>query len=121
MRWMALPAMAIALGGCSQVELYQFESAAKDAVKQSLVDPDSAQFRDLRIMRRSEHERILCGELNARNRMGGYTGFTPFYIVGNSTHELTFDLPHSMPQTTEPAAEFEAFMASYRQNCSAKA
>lgn len=55
--------------------------ALEEAVKDVLKDPESAQFRN-------EHVRIdyrgalpiLCGEVNARNSMGGYTGFQRFTV-----------------------------------------
>lgn len=44
-------------------------------VRASLVDPGSAQFRNLIIGKTS-----ACGEVNSKNRMGGYTGFQKFYV-----------------------------------------
>lgn len=43
------------------------------AVSESLVDPESAKFRNVRTVGDA-----VCGEVNARNRMGGYGGFSPF-------------------------------------------
>ncbi len=57
------------LTGCDQ-RLNQ----AHEAVKQQLNDPDSAEFRDERKM----SDGTICGEVNAKNRMGGYVGFTPY-------------------------------------------
>lgn len=42
-----------------------------------LKDPDSAQFRNQFPGRQS-----LCGEINARNGLGGYTGFSRFISTG---------------------------------------
>ncbi|MBX3579963.1 MAG: hypothetical protein KF723_22395 [Rhizobiaceae bacterium] len=39
------------------------------------VDPEAVQFRRIRIGK----EGALCGEVNAKNRLGGYVGFEPFY------------------------------------------
>jgi hypothetical protein len=41
-----------------------------------LKDPVSAQFRKLR-----ETDMAVCGEINARNEFGGYTGFVWFYVT----------------------------------------
>jgi len=46
----------------------QIEVAAQK-VKESLLDSDSAKFRN---------QKGNCGEVNAKNRMGGYTGFTRY-------------------------------------------
>ena len=54
------------------------------AIRNKLVDPDSAQFRSLQAERRkdrSDNTYTVCGEVNARNRMGGYNGFQPFSVL----------------------------------------
>lgn len=59
------------------------QSEVKEAVKYDLIDPDSASFRNLK----GKHMTFdsgttfvrVCGEVNGKNRMGGYTGFTPFH------------------------------------------
>lgn len=50
----------------------------KRAVTNSLKDPESARFRNLK----SSGGLFLCGEVNAKNSMGGYTGFKKFYAIG---------------------------------------
>jgi hypothetical protein len=54
--------------------------------KSRLVDPESAQFRSLKAASHDASESgqafdTLCGEVNAKNRMGGYVGFTMFAIT----------------------------------------
>jgi hypothetical protein len=46
-----------------------------DGFSDKLSDPTSAQLRKLA---RSAKVGIVCGEVNARNRLGGYVGFVPF-------------------------------------------
>ncbi|WP_339914103.1 hypothetical protein [uncultured Brevundimonas sp.] len=60
---------------------------AKAAVVESLRDPDSARFRSVRYSRRPNGQTIYCGEVNARNAMGGYTGYVRFIssIAPNGT------------------------------------
>lgn len=53
-------------------------SEAQEAVKRQLTDPESAQFRD---MRRCPQGNGVTGEVNSRNRMGGYVGFVPFHYA----------------------------------------
>lgn len=62
----------LALSGCDQSI-----RKAHDAVKETLFDPNSAEFRNDHVM----SDGTVCGEVNAKNRMGGYVGFTE-YAVG---------------------------------------
>ncbi|WP_299440255.1 hypothetical protein [uncultured Rhodospira sp.] len=66
-------------------------AGAKTAVRQKLRDPDSAQFRNIRIV---EHTagKLVCGEVNARNVFGGYVGFQLFASSGQSARILFTDL-----------------------------
>lgn len=58
-------------------------NSIKDSVTYSLIDPTSPLFRNIRgkYAKRADGTEsvIFCGEVNAKNRMGGYTGFSPFY------------------------------------------
>jgi hypothetical protein len=59
------------------------------AILDKLYDPDSAEFRNLYFSKFSGFA-VLCGKVNARNRLGGYTGFQPFYSFPNARlRELT--------------------------------
>ena len=54
--------------------------AVQNEFKENLADPDNARFRNVEIV---PHKLIpdyftLCGQVNARNSLGGYTGFQPF-------------------------------------------
>ena len=50
---------------------------AKEAVKLDLKDPDSAQFRTVRVKQREEE--VVIGEVNSKNIYGGYSGYEKFY------------------------------------------
>lgn len=51
-------------------------------LRQGLFDPDSAQFRNMRLVSNWQKDSsVLCGEMNARNRMGGYIGFVKFVVL----------------------------------------
>lgn len=54
-------------------------------VAQRLRDPASRQFRNIR----NPFGGLVCGEVNARNGFGGYTGFQPFFAVFGSDGRLT--------------------------------
>ena len=103
--------MAASLGGCayrdpyqsllqqslSQVEGYaasvkaalvaqtpqQVMERGKEAIRNSLKDPSSAQFRNVRLMEYLDGV-VICGDVNAKNSFGGYIGFTNF-VSGTSS------------------------------------
>lgn len=65
-------------------------TAAKTAVIAELKDPDSARFgtliRATRPNVRGEPMDVVCGQVNARNSYGGYSGMSGFvYFVGDKT------------------------------------
>lgn len=72
----------------------------KKRLKNVLTDEDSAKFKN-EFMSRAEdpesHEIALCGQVNSKNRYGGYTGFQS-YIV-RSTGEVIMDTP-DVPSAT---------------------
>lgn len=58
--------------------------AAERAVRASLKDPDSAQFKGVRANYTEEFDVVACGQVNAKNELGGYTGFKRFISSGKS-------------------------------------
>lgn len=52
------------------------ERTHRAVVTSHLNDPDSAKFRN--VMRGTRDPEVWCGEINARNRMGGMVGFRPY-------------------------------------------
>lgn len=60
---------------------------AKERVRQTLSDPDSANFREIFLTEAG----TVCGELNAKNKMGGYAGFRRFIVAGDKIR--TEDVP----------------------------
>ena len=51
---------------------------AKAAVIGTMIDPESVRFRSLTI-----RGNFVCGEVNGKNQMGGYTGFQTFLVQLN--------------------------------------
>ncbi len=64
------------LGSLSSQE-HAYIISETDVLKRRLRDPDSARFRDLHVSRRSGSP-VVCGQVNARNAFGGYSGFERF-------------------------------------------
>lgn len=53
----------------------QMIAAAKKGIAYTLVDPDSANFREVFV---APNEVAVCGQINAKNSLGGYAGFRRF-------------------------------------------
>lgn len=62
------------------VEISKFAAASKVRIRYWLKDPSSATFRAVKVFRhpRPEGGYVFCGEVNARNSFGGFTGFERF-------------------------------------------
>ena len=59
---------AFVLAACSNT------SAIEEAVRQNLIDPDSAKFGEIVEYIDADGKAMACVMVNAKNRMGGYTG-----------------------------------------------
>tara|TARA_R110002049_G_scaffold275802_1_gene453939 strand:+ start:1126 stop:1452 length:327 start_codon:yes stop_codon:yes gene_type:complete len=53
-------------------------SKAKEEISYHMIDPSSVQFRNLV----SYSGGVVCGEFNAKNRMGAYVGYQEFIYYG---------------------------------------
>lgn len=80
----------VALAGCDNLPFGEIHDA-KQAVKYVLVDEDSAKFRNMRIV---EELDSVCGEVNSRNRAGGYTGYVPFGVSDSEVVIYSDDKPN---------------------------
>ena len=56
---------------------------SKEGIKKRLKDPDSAKFRDVRFYSGSPVP-VVCGQVNAKNALGGYSGFERFIASGEN-------------------------------------
>ena len=65
-------------------------SNQKKLVLSKLKDPDSATFKDFAEVTRNSRY-IRCGRVNAKNSLGGYTGYKTF-VHENSTETWKFEL-----------------------------
>jgi hypothetical protein len=59
----------------------------KADILESLKDPDSATFRRITA---SADGGVICGEVNAKNSMGGYIGYRKFVNIGLEWDDFTF-------------------------------
>ena len=81
----ALTATACSPSNASRANAFNVEKA-KAMIADQLSDPDSAKYRNLFISEFEEGKGTaasllsLCGEVNAKNSMGGYTGYRRFVV-----------------------------------------
>jgi predicted nucleic acid-binding Zn ribbon protein len=74
-------------------------------LKASLKDPESARFGHITIDAKGS---LLCGEVNAKNSLGGYAGNNNFafsigagYIDGDTAYQLCYGAKAPFPQTID--------------------
>ena len=103
-----------ALAGCEGGQ-----SLAKERAAAGLIDPDSAQFRNVIVSKADAM--IYCGEVNGKNRFGGMVGFTRFVSDSSPAAMLLFE---PKPRATDgPASarllreESENFKATWNTHC----
>lgn len=75
-------------------------AAAKAVVKQSLKDPDSAKFQNVRVVDYNDGK-VVCGEVNAKNSYGGYVGYASF--VAGVLNAKTYDTSSQYEYINEAA------------------
>ena len=73
-------------------------AAAKQAVKRKLLDERSARFRDVSVVVQASGMKAVCGEVNSKNRAGGYAGYQHFISAGT---ESTTYLEEQVPDFAE--------------------
>lgn len=72
------------------------EAQVHEALAGALVDPASAQLRNVRV---AELMDTICGEVNSKNRMGGYVGYRRFVYI-----PLTQEILIEETDPTDPAS-----------------
>lgn len=99
MRRMMLPALAaLLLVGCEPGAT----RSAKELVAARLLDPRSAQFEDV-----VSGDGVVCGRVNAKNRMGGYVGFKRFVVdVAAGSVDMEPDIAGDIRQPEELAKDY---------------
>lgn len=86
--WTRCVLLAVVLTGCAApiarevsrpVELTpELSAKVQDGVRHAMKDPESARFGTMRAASNSKGDVSVCGYVNGRNSLGGYTGDQPF-------------------------------------------
>lgn len=88
----AVSTMASATGArVSTAGEREVTEAALEQVRNLLKDPDSAQFKDVRLVDYRDGK-VVCGRVNAKNSYGGYVGYKQF-VAGVNDAELWVSEP----------------------------
>lgn len=85
----AITACLLILAGCQKSEeqrLLTLASAAMKSIAERYKDPDAVLFKDLTLDWQQKH---ICGQLNAKNGYGGYSGYELFRAELNSAGDQT--------------------------------
>ena len=68
---------------------YAIKNRAEQALRDRMRDPGSVQFRNIRaVVQRDGTRVVVCGEYNAKNGFGAYTGFRGFYVFEDGDARL---------------------------------
>lgn len=113
----AVALIAVAVAGYFAWDLkLSGHAKAKAALLEYLNDPDSARLTELRY---NPDTGVLCGNLNAKNRMGGYSGKTAF--VASKHGVVRIEPKDEINVTTEEKLEAVqkkiAFLTYIQGNC----
>jgi hypothetical protein len=89
-------------------------------VRYGLTDPGSAQFRNVVQM-----PGYVCGEVNAKNRMGGFNGYRRFYVEDSKNGAAIIDpqdwassdVKKMFPSVITPDMDTNAFEKVYNPAC----
>ncbi|WP_430434280.1 hypothetical protein [Methyloversatilis sp.] len=69
---------------CREAKARALIEASKEAVRQVMKDPKSAEFRDVKYhAARWTNPPVVCGEVNAKNSYGAMAGFERFVYVSD--------------------------------------
>lgn len=54
------------------------EASLKRVITKDFLDPEAVRLRNIKAGKNTADEIIVCGEVNGKNRMGGYVGYNLF-------------------------------------------
>jgi hypothetical protein len=94
-RWplYALGTAVLVVGAVIAYRQFVLLPSLRDMIRERLKDPASAQFRDERVVGGwLPAWSFYCGQVNAKNGMGGYSGFAYFTVK-----PWDIDFPHDKP------------------------
>lgn len=113
----------LGLVGCKPGAEKATEIGQKE-VSAAMRDPDSSKFRYTRFIQQEEAEDgtvkgVVCGQVNAKNAFGAYSGFTPFIVevVMKSKGFFSKGVTYSVPAKTIYSDQSLYDPTSYKKAC----
>lgn len=109
---------SLVLPGCNNSP----ETQVKSLVTANLIDPGSAKFGSINPGSDSKH---YCGTVNAKNRMGGFTGTQPFVVELTGTDKGIVNFVPDTPISAEfillrhSGSDYARKKTKLREKCSA--
>ena len=103
-------------------EVKELESFAQTILKEVMFDPTAIMLRNLK-KGGAEGQKAVCGEVNGKNRFGGYVGYQPFVAVqaAGSDGEVYLDpTVNEADPTPTQRAEAMLYREHYRSLCAAQ-
>lgn len=70
--------LGLLLASCSSSAEDRLIAEAQERTAETLRDPDSARFSQVRVTRPG----VVCGQVNGKNAFGAYAGAEPFVYIG---------------------------------------
>lgn len=113
-----ITALAALLPSCNYVPGTNSYKIAQTEIfiDEIVIDPESTKYRNVTISSiiAPNNGHTVCGEINARNKMGGYTGFTRF-INNAEQKEVLFDPTIDVVEQSRQATEQRGFCSQLDQ------
>ncbi|MEZ0237666.1 MAG: hypothetical protein ACAH06_06350 [Methylophilaceae bacterium] len=88
MRVLIISAVALILTTSSSAQEQEQVDRAKAAIGRNLKDPYSAVYEGIYFGKTAKGDPVVCGTVNAKNSMGGYTGRKRFYYFREDVYEV---------------------------------
>lgn len=111
--FLAICVLACLITGCTKTDDFL---RSQMAMQGDLYDPQSAIFKNVTVDKMSN---LWCGQINAKNRLGGYVGWRPFDMKVLSDGRVSlqiFDATALVPRATsgsQPTSEDLEYQAKY--------
>lgn len=99
MKWTTAALIALCTAPAAAAEKIQFLPtpelilAVESRISDELSDPWSAEFKGLSASQDAQGRTYFCGLVNAKNRSGGYAGWTPFFVMADTISPPRFRAP----------------------------
>ena len=93
--------VSLSQGGVPAGTVTSVQQTLRDMMK----DPESAKFRNTQTYRSAHGDQIICGEYDAKNSFGGYTGYEMYYYRIRDGAVMTKYIDTSSNEHFKPAAK----------------